>query len=180
MEKTILKIDAAQRQIDTAIELWFMEKDPVPIHTLACSAYQIVHDINAHQGTGDLLYDNQRIKNERRKEVIGKLKEAYNFFKHADNDPNPVGSILFNRDATPFFILCAIVGLERLGVASSIFRKIFYVYFAIQNPHIFARDFFELICKNIPSEQVTHTKTTRSLSEYVLIARNTRPTARPR
>lgn len=161
MEEEILKIAAAERQIDTAIELWFMEKDPIPIHTLVCSAYQIVHDINAHQGTSDLLYDNHRIRNEHRKEVISKLKNAYNFFKHADNDPNPLGSILFNQDITPFFILCTIVGLEGLGIAPTIFRKVFYVYFAIQKPHIFMDDALQFIFENIPPDEIAHIKSLR-------------------
>ena len=42
---SISKLDAACRQLDCAIELWFADGDPVSIHTLACASHQIIHDI---------------------------------------------------------------------------------------------------------------------------------------
>ncbi len=53
----ITKFEAAKRQLDTAITLWFSEADTVSIHTLVCSAHQIIHDINQQKGHRDLLYD---------------------------------------------------------------------------------------------------------------------------
>jgi hypothetical protein len=50
----ITKLDAAIRQLDTAITLWFTEADTISIHTLACSAHQIIHDINQQKGHRDL------------------------------------------------------------------------------------------------------------------------------
>jgi len=52
----ITKLDAAIRQLDTAITLWFTEADTISIHTLACSAHQIIHDINQQKGHRDLLW----------------------------------------------------------------------------------------------------------------------------
>jgi hypothetical protein len=40
------KLDAARRQLQTAIALWFDERDPVAIHTLSVAAYEIVHTIS--------------------------------------------------------------------------------------------------------------------------------------
>jgi hypothetical protein len=40
---TISKFDAARRQLNTAITLWFADGDPVAIHTLAYAAYEIIH-----------------------------------------------------------------------------------------------------------------------------------------
>ena len=42
----VSKLDAARRQLDCAIELWFAGKDEVSIHTLAAAAHQIISDIN--------------------------------------------------------------------------------------------------------------------------------------
>ena len=52
--QTINKLDAACQQLNTAISLWFSDGDAISVHTLACSAYQIVHDINRRQGGRDL------------------------------------------------------------------------------------------------------------------------------
>ena len=46
----ITKLDAARRQLWVAISLWFQDGDEVAIHTLACAAHQIIHDINQHRG----------------------------------------------------------------------------------------------------------------------------------
>lgn len=45
---TVKKLEA-KRQLHTAITLWFADKDQVSVHTLACAAYQIVHDINRNK-----------------------------------------------------------------------------------------------------------------------------------
>jgi hypothetical protein len=43
---TIGKLDAARRQLSTAITLWFGSDDPVSIHTLAHAAYEIIHTVS--------------------------------------------------------------------------------------------------------------------------------------
>src|ERR1700730_15650904 len=98
----ISKIEAARRQLDSAIELWFLDKDEVSVHTLAAAAYQLVHDLKEHKGLArELLYDSAMIKDEYRKQWIKVIKKPMNFFKHADNDPeealefSPLGSIGF-------------------------------------------------------------------------------------
>ena len=54
----ISKIESARRQLDCAIELWFLDKDEVSIHTLVAAAHQIIHDIKVQRGEKrDLLYD---------------------------------------------------------------------------------------------------------------------------
>ena len=52
MEQTIIvaKLDAAKRQLETAIRLYFSNGDPISIHTLAGAAYNIVWDVNKKRG----------------------------------------------------------------------------------------------------------------------------------
>src|ERR1700678_497488 len=88
----IKKLEAAQRQLNCAIELWFREMDEVSVHTLAAAAYQITHDIKVRRGIQhDLLYDSAIVKDEYRSLWINTMKKAQNFFKHADRDPDPEG-----------------------------------------------------------------------------------------
>jgi hypothetical protein len=56
-KETISKINVACRQLDTAIELWFQESDPVSIHLLVCSSHQIIHDIIRHRGQREPLFN---------------------------------------------------------------------------------------------------------------------------
>jgi len=130
--QTIDKIDAACRQLNTAILLWFSDGDPVAIHTLACSAHQIVHDINHKRGGLDLIYDNLNFKDEYRREVIKHLKQAYNFFKHADTDPD--ASIEFDSKVTEWFILYTSLGLELLECRPDEIRGAFNIYYGLLNP----------------------------------------------
>ena len=51
----ISMLDAARRQLDTAIELWFRDSDPVSIHTLISVAYEILHDVNRARGNPDAI-----------------------------------------------------------------------------------------------------------------------------
>ncbi len=146
------KLEAACRQINTAIALWFNDDDAISIHTLASSAYQIVHDINRHQGGRDLLYDSILIKDEFRGEAITNyLKKHYNFFKHANKDPS--GTIEFDPIITEGLIIFTTVGLELLGRGPDEVRGAFNIYYCLRNPHLLndrgKRDFIDSIEEEI-------------------------------
>ena len=44
------KLEAARRQLETAIKLYFEYGDEVSIHALAAAAYSLIRDINEHRG----------------------------------------------------------------------------------------------------------------------------------
>ena len=81
---TVTKIEAAQKQLCSAIELWFADADPISIHTLAAASHQIIHDLNRKNKGPELLLDTMFIKDEFRQEYKNFMKDASNFFKHAD------------------------------------------------------------------------------------------------
>ncbi len=128
----VSKLDAARRQLDCAIELWFAGKDEVSIHTLAAGAHQIIHDINKKKGNQDLLFDSGVIKDESRAKFVALVKRDMNFFKHADRDAEgitefvPLGSILF--------MLFSAVGLQQLGERLNDVEDIFILWLALHHP----------------------------------------------
>lgn len=127
---TVTKLDAARRELRTAIELWFNDGDPVSIHALVYSAHEIIHVISRHRKRDrDLLFDSIVIKDEYRSEWSLFLKQAGNFFKHADKDPE--GSIDFNPALSELFIFMSILGVrlsgETLNDAEEAFN--FWTYF---------------------------------------------------
>ena len=67
MKIRVTKLDAALRQLNTAITLWFRDGDEVAIHTLAAASHQIVYDIVRKKNGPDLLYDSIIFKDEYRK-----------------------------------------------------------------------------------------------------------------
>src|SRR5712692_10574841 len=111
-EIKVNKLDAAIRQLRTAIVLWFNEGDPVAVHALAFAAYEVIHAVSKKRNPTrrDLLFDSVLIRDEYRSRFnIGLKKHAY-FLKHADRDPD--AEIEFNPELSETFILYAICGRE--------------------------------------------------------------------
>src|SRR5271156_4459871 len=130
MEKsiTITKLDAARRQLETVIRLYFNDEDPVSIHTLVCAAYNLVRDVNKKLGGQPMLIKDDLIevyvKTEFQEQMRRKLNEPENFFKHADRDHGE--TIEFNPDASEFMILDAARGYSGItGEWTPLFR-VFY------------------------------------------------------
>src|SRR5712692_11905589 len=84
----ISKLEAAKRQLETAINLYFSEGDPISIHTLTSAGYNIIRDVSEKQGRSLIVKDLavSVAKPEFRKMVRDELNRAENFFKHADRD----------------------------------------------------------------------------------------------
>jgi hypothetical protein len=100
----ITKIEAAERQLDTAIKLFFENVGHLSCYTLAAVSREITDDLCEKQKSElyraelERLGDPQRvrlsfrdemeilIKPEHRKEAMRLLKKAQNFLKHADRD----------------------------------------------------------------------------------------------
>src|ERR1700674_3549250 len=107
----ISKLDAARRQLETAITLWFDDGDPVSIHTLASAAYEIIHAVSKQRNPfrRDLLFDSDQIKDEHRAEFNLLIKQYANFFKHAKNDGN--ATIEFRPVLSEMFLVFSLLGI---------------------------------------------------------------------
>ena len=85
------KLDCARRQLELAIELYFLERDPVSIHMLANAARQLLADINKHRGGKPLIGEIEGLKGivipGKEEQAAQLFKKAAKNFKHADDDP---------------------------------------------------------------------------------------------
>lgn len=103
MQIHVSKLDAAKRQLETAMNLFFRGGDPVAIHTLANAAQEVLEDISIKQGFSSIRKDVLAMAREdKRAELEQKLTAPKNFFKHADRDPD--GIVKFNPESTAFDI----------------------------------------------------------------------------
>src|SRR5271166_891188 len=96
----ITKIDAAERQLNTAIRLFFENRDHLSSYTLAIASREITDDILAKQSDeifrkelermGDPMKERMRdlIKPEYHKQARELFNKRQNFLKHADKDPD--------------------------------------------------------------------------------------------
>ena len=95
---TVNKIEAASRQLDTAIHLFFSGGDSISIHTLATGAENIFADISDHtlgHSWRSRVRDDHGLSEQ---QLRATFRREWNFFKHADNDPE--GTLEFNDSIT--------------------------------------------------------------------------------
>lgn len=103
---TITKLDAAKRQLETVVRLYFHNGDPVSIHTLVAAAHTVIRDINKKRRGSPMINDDlidAYAKPEYQKRVLAQLNEAGNFFKHADRDH--AATLDFNPDQSEIWLL---------------------------------------------------------------------------
>ena len=137
MEKAILpvsKFDAARRQLETAIRLYFFQGDPISIHTLASAAAQILQDLSKHRGGAPMLFREAFLQRyfrpERQPEIKKTLAAAENFFKHADRDPETV--LRFRVGQTELVLLEAVEAYDKLTSESAPLLAVYRIWFMIE------------------------------------------------
>jgi len=89
----VSKLDAARRQLECAVTLFFHDGDPVSTHTLTAAAYNLIRDLNSQVKGSPMLVKKvllEHIRPDKVEEIRKMISEAENFFKHADRDPESV------------------------------------------------------------------------------------------
>jgi hypothetical protein len=136
------KLDCARRQLELAIELYFMERDPVSVHTLTGAVRQILSDISKHRGANPLFTEIEALKGivilGKEKELSKLFKAAQNFFKHADEDPED--SIDFSPEINELLLWEASFKYAELSSENTPAMKAMSIWFHVRNPHLFTYD----------------------------------------
>ncbi|AHF94128.1 hypothetical protein OPIT5_06100 [Opitutaceae bacterium TAV5] len=84
----VTKLDAAVRQLETAITLWFADGDPVSICTLSAAAHEIIDSLNAGFGGSPTMLQGHNIRPEMKDLALALFRQSPNFFKHGGKDPH--------------------------------------------------------------------------------------------
>lgn len=140
-ELNISKLDAAKRQLESAIRIYFHNGDPVSIHTLTAAAYNVIRDINKKRGGESMLIKEQildQLKPEHIKTFRDKINQAENFFKHADRDHD--GTLKFNPLLTEFLIIDACSQYYKLTGEDAPLFAAFRGWHIINYPDLFKFD----------------------------------------
>jgi hypothetical protein len=84
---TISKLQAAERQLNCAIRLYFADDDLLAVHTLSRAAFRILFDIYPERSSDGFDRDLDKFIAE-----LGwrKFNRVTNFLKHADNDADAI------------------------------------------------------------------------------------------
>lgn len=166
---TLDKLEAARRQLATAIELWFCGGDPVSAHTLAHAAYEIIHTVAKRRNSNaELLFDALMIKDEFRTQWAVWLKEPGNWFKHARDDPD--GTLEFKPILTELFLLFAVRGVDFCKVARTPEEQTFWLWLYYHRSDMLSEEGRKLF---IDGPGVQHVEAMRSMDkpEFFQISR---------
>lgn len=134
----VSKLDAARRQTDTAISLYFNERDPVSIHALTAAAYRILQDLSRQRGEAPMFMKEEmleHVRDEFRAEFRAKLNEAENFFKHADRDPDAL--LLFNPGLSELMLYECCIRYWQMTGETTPHMHAYKAWFMLKKPRFF-------------------------------------------
>lgn len=131
----LTKSEAARRQIDSAIAMYFDEGDPVSIHTLVGAAHILIIDLSKAAGLQSVI--DRHIKPEMRWKFEGAIRRPQNFLKHADDDPDETFD--FNPHNTELMLFIDIEMFKELVGSATDPMRAFHTYAAAT----FGRESFE-------------------------------------
>ncbi|HVS03310.1 MAG TPA: hypothetical protein VMT16_11120 [Thermoanaerobaculia bacterium] len=136
---TISKIEAARRQLETAIILYFSERDPVSIHTLAGAGYELVANLARKAGHDTLIETGflGKLPPEIAKLARKAIRTPQNFFKHADRDDPE--ALPFDPQLSELIVMDAIAKYSQLAGEVPLFFDAFSKWFSLQHPEFFAK-----------------------------------------
>jgi hypothetical protein len=131
------KLEAARRQLETAIVLFFKGGDPISTHTLATASAEIIQGINSARGGNPMTFDLPAhvVKPEYKDFLRKKFRAPQNFFKHADRDPEEI--LVFNTESTVFFIFDAVEKYFELSGEKPPVFTVFSLWFRSRFPEAF-------------------------------------------
>jgi hypothetical protein len=109
------------RLMDTAIYLWFFERDPFAIQLLVCASYMVLSDLGRKSGKGPVI-----------EKDFGRfsMTAVYDFLRHAEPD------MLYDSvDLVPavneWMLFDAITSFERLFNGRTVYMRTFDAYYAV-------------------------------------------------
>lgn len=136
----VTKIDAARRQLITAIRLFFDGGDPVSVYSLASNAWEVIDVLCMSAGVDSFS------KQARENLPSGHTLKHYinepcrNFFKHAERDRN-ADSVVELREANVAAILfLAVEDYMRFRRGGPIEAQVFQLWFIAAFPEKVAQD----------------------------------------
>lgn len=136
----VTKIDAARRQLITALRLFFDGGDPVSVYSLASNAHEVIDAICNHTGSVQTLTQEAQARL-----PAGKLlrrdyinNPCRNFFKHARDDADPDGAVDLSERNLHSLLMLAAEDYIRYRALSPIEVQVFQTWFCAVYPTVVA------------------------------------------
>ncbi|WP_116135702.1 hypothetical protein [Trinickia diaoshuihuensis] len=125
----VTKIAAVRRQLVTAIRLFFDGGDPVSVYTLASNAWEIIDVLCTNAGVDS--FSKQARENLPRGHTLTYYvnQPCRNFFKHAEQDPNPESSVELREDNVAAILFLAVEDYIRFREGGPVEAQVFQLWF---------------------------------------------------
>lgn len=154
-------MEAARRQLRTALELWFSGGDEVSTQALAYASHEIIHKLFRRKGHSNLIYDTTALTVAERKKFTVYLKEGPNFIKHS-NSGDPGERIMFSENNTDLLLIMSVVGLHRMGEKLNEIESTFMFWLYLHNPGWFVGE--EVLKKRAPVERIAELRRIKKIA----------------
>ena len=129
------KLDAARRQTDAAIRMFFANEDPFAIYTIAAAAERILRDIAEKRGISQWHEEVKRlIRPGMEKKFWAASNKAANFLKHADSDSDEILEV--EEEINDLAILSCCVYYTSLGFQATAEMRGFFSWHSIMYPEL--------------------------------------------
>ena len=166
-EIVVDKLDAARRQLESAITMFFYEGDVVSQHTLISAAHGIVYDLAKQQGIKGSVKDSTLILQGNRRGFINAVNLPQNFFKHADLDGKT--KLVFHYKVSPLYLCDALRLFLLLGGKINRIFEVFFMWFQFVYPDVLclqsAEEDLQKLRKNISNQKALKTFCRKRLSD---------------
>jgi hypothetical protein len=137
----ISKLEGVRRQVETAIRIYFVNGDPVSVHTLAAASLQVLVDLDKKGPETGTFWDllKTHVKPEHVSEVIKLFAEAENFLKHADRDPDNI--LEFPLAVPELFLWECVAKYPELTDETPLLMHAYRIWFLIHHSDILKAEF---------------------------------------
>jgi len=152
------KLEAARRQIESAIWLWFLDGDPVSIQTLSAAAHRTLVELARLWDTEAWPSTARYVGKRTAAEPPPREDDPAAFFKEAKEDE----SYHISQQWTELELFDAVMAYSNLAPdrCGSALMSTFVVRFGVERPELFVRDAFSLLEKKI-SKSFNHKRLER-------------------
>lgn len=145
----VSKLDAGTAQLKEGIRLFFEERDPITVHTVAGAASLLLFNLGDNCGVESFVRGNPYVKEDKKGLWISKINEAQNFFKHADRDPKE--EFDFEPMVTEILLFEGCLLVE--GLTGKMFpeAKVFSIWFSAKYPDVVLEGSFKELVESFVS-----------------------------
>jgi hypothetical protein len=156
----ISRMEAAKGQLESAILLWFLEKDLASIHTLTVAAQELLHHTGKPHGKPSRLVS---LIKQQSKTFQRQARQPQNFFKH----PQKYKRLPYSPLAAELFMIDALAVYEDLGNHLTPLMRLFALRFALSYPDVLPFDLTAKIPVGLSVDEVAKLSRMEFLEEIL-------------